>query len=481
MKKLLLVLTVVAMASFLLVGCLGTTPVTVTGVTLDQTTLDLTAGGATGTLVATVVPADAADKTVTWDSSAEAVATVAAGVVTPLTEGTSTITVTTVDGGLTATCEVTVAAAVVPVTPVAPITPVAPTITAIDDQEVPWDSAPWTYPVVATPGTGTITGFSLTGEPATMTISAAGLITWTDIAPVPAVHAVTVRVDASDGEFDTEAFVITVTEPVVPDFVASIVYDPLKYYSDGTYKYIRGGDVKVTVTLLEALVAGDYLEIQWNDGTGTGGNETLVQVGTTLVYEATVDFSDVGWDGCELVCVEVLKGSDCCPDQTFTDIVKVDSVAPYANLYLTFTDCTEECDEAPTSANFSFTSTTAGEGCCDDEECCGDDCSDFASWSLEIVPHTNCDPYCEFIDGDTCPVEGVTACDCLDYATEGEVEYEVDYILTDKVGNTFTDTWTITLDTDSVVSVVVPEGVDNLAVVFGTEFGIYTDKCEVED
>jgi hypothetical protein len=59
-------------------------------------------------LVATVAPADATDKSVTWSSSAPAVATVANGVVTPVTTGTTTIIVATVDGGLTATCTVTV-------------------------------------------------------------------------------------------------------------------------------------------------------------------------------------------------------------------------------------------------------------------------------------------------------------------------------------------------------------------------------------
>jgi hypothetical protein len=68
------------------------------------------------------------------------------------------------------------------------------------------------------------------------------------------------------------------------------------------------------------------------------------------------------------------------------------------------------------------------------------------------------------------------------YADSGEVTYDVDYILTDKVGNTFTDTWTITLDTDSVVSIDVPEGVVEITtVVFGTEYGIYTDKCAEEN
>ena len=76
--------------------------------TVTPTTLTLTAGGATGTLVATVAPANATNKNVTWSSSAPAVATVANGVVTPVTAGTTTITVTTVDGGKTATCAVTV-------------------------------------------------------------------------------------------------------------------------------------------------------------------------------------------------------------------------------------------------------------------------------------------------------------------------------------------------------------------------------------
>ena len=98
----------VILGLFMFSGCGVTTPVTVTGVTLDSTTMTLTAGGATGTLVATVAPANATNKSVTWSSSAPAVATVANGVVTPVTVGTTTIIVATVDGGLTATCTVTV-------------------------------------------------------------------------------------------------------------------------------------------------------------------------------------------------------------------------------------------------------------------------------------------------------------------------------------------------------------------------------------
>ena len=81
--------------------------VNVTGVTLDQSTADMKVGG-TLPLTATVTPADATDKSVTWSSSDETVATVAGGTVTAHKAGTATITVTTVDGSFTDDCVVTV-------------------------------------------------------------------------------------------------------------------------------------------------------------------------------------------------------------------------------------------------------------------------------------------------------------------------------------------------------------------------------------
>lgn len=89
-------------------------PITaVTGVTLDQPTLALVAGGSVGILTATIQPADASNQTVTWVSDNGTVASVdAAGVVTPLSDGTANITVTTVEGGFTAISTVTVSAAV---------------------------------------------------------------------------------------------------------------------------------------------------------------------------------------------------------------------------------------------------------------------------------------------------------------------------------------------------------------------------------
>lgn len=86
------------------------------GIALDTSTLTLTASGDTGTLTPIFYPSNASDQGVTWSSSAPTVATVSsAGVVTPLTAGTTTITVTALGGGYVtaykATCTVTVEAA----------------------------------------------------------------------------------------------------------------------------------------------------------------------------------------------------------------------------------------------------------------------------------------------------------------------------------------------------------------------------------
>lgn len=82
--------------------------VPVESVSLNKTELTLTEGGGE-TLTATITPTDAANQKVTWSSSASAVATVdATGKVTAVGAGTTIITVTTADGGKTATCKVTV-------------------------------------------------------------------------------------------------------------------------------------------------------------------------------------------------------------------------------------------------------------------------------------------------------------------------------------------------------------------------------------
>jgi uncharacterized protein YjdB len=82
-------------------------PIPVTGVELDQDTITMTDSG-TGTLVASIIPANAGDLTVTWTSGNDAVATVADGVVSGVAVGETYVYVTTNDGGFKDTCTVIV-------------------------------------------------------------------------------------------------------------------------------------------------------------------------------------------------------------------------------------------------------------------------------------------------------------------------------------------------------------------------------------
>jgi hypothetical protein len=115
MKKVLKTMaTMMAIATFavVLVSCDKDDPevkeVAVTSVTVTPATLSLKVGGE-GTLTATVAPADATDKTVTWSISNETVVEVDAstGEVTAKSLGEATITATTAND-ITATCVVSV-------------------------------------------------------------------------------------------------------------------------------------------------------------------------------------------------------------------------------------------------------------------------------------------------------------------------------------------------------------------------------------
>ena len=81
-------------------------PVAVSGVSLNETSKQL-AAKETLELVATVTPANAANKNVSWSTSDNTVAKVSQnGLVTAVSEGDAVITVTTEDGNKTATCNI---------------------------------------------------------------------------------------------------------------------------------------------------------------------------------------------------------------------------------------------------------------------------------------------------------------------------------------------------------------------------------------
>ncbi len=89
-------------------SCSVTVTVPVTGVSLNKTSLDISAGN-TDSIDAIISPEDATNKVVSWSSSNTAVATVDdTGNITAVSSGIAVITVTTHDGAFTAMCSVTV-------------------------------------------------------------------------------------------------------------------------------------------------------------------------------------------------------------------------------------------------------------------------------------------------------------------------------------------------------------------------------------
>ena len=101
-------------------GVSGTCAVTVDVVHVREVTLNVGTAevyvGEELTLYAAVFPSNAENTNVYWSTGDSKVATVTDGVVTGLSAGTTTITVISEDGGIKATCQVTVTVKVIPVT-----------------------------------------------------------------------------------------------------------------------------------------------------------------------------------------------------------------------------------------------------------------------------------------------------------------------------------------------------------------------------
>ncbi|MDR2774010.1 MAG: Ig-like domain-containing protein [Tannerella sp.] len=176
----------------------------VTGVALNYSNVELTAGQ-TLSLTATVAPANADNRMVTWTSSVQSVALVDNnGAVTALAPGTTVITATTVEGGFTATCTITVKAAgpsTVPVTGVA-LNRTTAELTVGQTLQLTATVAP------ANATNRAVTWTSST--PAVASVSSAGVVT-AHIAPAAAVITAT----TADGGFTATCVVATKAEESV--------------------------------------------------------------------------------------------------------------------------------------------------------------------------------------------------------------------------------------------------------------------------
>ncbi len=268
----------------------------VTGVTLDKTSASLTVGN-TLKLNATVSPSGATDKTVTWKSSNKTVATVSStGVVTAKAAGTTTITVTTNDGGKTATCAVTVTSATVPVqgvtlnvqamnlsvgstyTLVATVTPSDAT-----NKAVTWSSSDTSVATVSS--SGKVIAVSAGSATITATTVDGGKTAVCPMVVTPNVYKVSVKVGAYDcfkmyspssasgTYYQDTTFDVSAGEKVDVDWIKDPVTTEYPTYTVTT-TYAKCGSEKADSTV-------------WNDGGYPSSNCTVPPAAATPAVEST--------------------------------------------------------------------------------------------------------------------------------------------------------------------------------------------------
>src|SRR5665648_735084 len=282
-KKGFVIICLVILTALLITSCTSK-PVAVTGVTLDQATMTLTAGEATGTLVATVAPATATNKSVTWSSSAPEVATVVDGVVTPIIEGTTTIIVTTVDGGFTATCELTVVPAVVAAT------------------GVTLDQASMTLTVGEATGTlvATVAPATATNQSVTWSSSAPEVATVVDGVVTPIIEGTTtITVTTVDGGF---AATCELTVALAGVAVTGVTLDQASMT-------LTVGEATRMLVVTVAPAAATNKSVTWSSSAPevaavVDGVVTPITEGTTTITVTTVDGGLTAT--CELTVVPVV-------------------------------------------------------------------------------------------------------------------------------------------------------------------------------
>jgi len=472
MKKLLLVLLVVTLASFLLVGCFGTTPAPDEVVTIAAIH-GVTAPVTGATPVAAITATSQYTGVVTWSpvDATFAAATVYTAMITltPVTGFTLTgvaVDFFTVTGATAANLvDSGVVTAVFPATEAAPVTPVAPTLAAIPDAIVGWDDEPWTYQAVATPGTGADLTYSLSGDPIGMSISATGLITWAAILDEEAIYEVTVTVDAGDGTTPaTDTFVIHVIAPEdIPSVYTATLAVTDEYINAGGKIYVPNGTgVDVTVTFTESVEVDYMVYIARKTDAGLYIPANLIEAtpnaARTIWTVEDVDFklaSGIDADECESFCLVAVVKDPCCPgEEVALEVVSVDTIAPDIPEFIFDCGDCNACEDTcePEGAYFTFTSLPV-EVCDVADDTCDDACSGVGSWSFKIDPD-GCDE-CVLAVGSGCPVAGTTDCGCLPWAS-GEANhltetYNVVFTIADNVGNEDEETYYITVDTDEVI------------------------------
>jgi len=196
--------------------------------------------------------------------------------------------------------------------------------------------------------------------------------------------------------------------------------------------YVSGGNHTITVTFCAPVVGGVSAYVSYCSGdyskdgidkvelNGNGGVVLFPNADRTVwtgsgYFGCAIPFGKVPIPECLPCCasyVEVYAG-ECEDEACIWFPVIVDSCPPFAEIEITADAC--ECE----GCEITFATIVDEFNCEADEECCGDDCSGLASWSVVLYdgdPFDECcDPsVCEepigSCSGTACPIECSTEC-----------------------------------------------------------------------
>ncbi|MBO5748469.1 MAG: Ig-like domain-containing protein, partial [Muribaculaceae bacterium] len=257
-----------------------------TFIALNKTSASLKATE-TLTLVATVLPENATDKSVTWTSSNEAVATIDAnGKVTAIAVGEATITATTADGSnKSATCKITVTKTL------------AESVTL--DKTSATLKATETLTLIATVAPATTTDKSMTwksSNEAVATVDANGLVT------AVAVGETTITATTADGSNLSATCKVT----VVPTLATSITLDKTEY------EIVEKSDFQLTATILPELTTNKGVvwssSDMWIASVDENGLVRAYSVGEAVITATTIDGSNLS-ASCKVTVVSSLAQS----------------------------------------------------------------------------------------------------------------------------------------------------------------------------
>ena len=233
----------------------------VEGIELDKAEIALIKGE-TATLTASVKPAVATNKEVTWTSTNEKVATVANGVVTAVASGQATIKATTVEGGFVTECVVVVTNPLKQITidqheltlEVSEQATLKATITPADadEQTVVWSSSDMN---IATVAAGVVTALEV-GKTTIYAKNASGTIADSCIVTVKAIAVKSVTLDKAELSLNISESA-TLVATVNPDNAANKAVtwatdnEAVATVVDGVVTAIAEGTATITVTTID--------------------------------------------------------------------------------------------------------------------------------------------------------------------------------------------------------------------------------------